>query len=175
MGRKLFMGASRGRGAPPLVRRAMQERGNAAGPPAGRWRAGGFPTCREGAAAVEFAIVAPVFFLAMLSMIGYGVYLGAAHSVQQLSADAARAAVAGLSQSERQALARDFIDKSVLGHPFIDADRLRVAAVDDSGNPDQFTVTLTYDAGALPIWSLYSFAMPDKSIRGFSTIRLGGR
>ncbi|MCR4266010.1 TadE/TadG family type IV pilus assembly protein [Nitratireductor sp. ZSWI3] len=128
----------------------------------------------DGAAALEFAIIAPVFFLTVFSMIAYGIYLGAAHSVQQLSADAARAAVAGLSQSERQSLAENFIEKSTMHHPFIDAHKLKIAAVDDATNPNQFTVTLKYDARDLPIWSLYSYAMPGKEITGFSTIRLGG-
>ena len=44
-----------------------------------------------GTAVVEFAIIAPVFILVLFLMIGFGIYLSAAHSVQQLAADAARA------------------------------------------------------------------------------------
>lgn len=128
----------------------------------------------NGTAALEFAIIAPVFFMTVFSMIGYGIYLGAAHSVQQVSADAARAAVAGLSQTERQTLARDYIERSMMRHPFIDAHKIQVEVTDDSANPNQFTVTIKYDAAELPIWSLYSYAMPGKQITGFSTIRLGG-
>ncbi|MDJ1465730.1 TadE/TadG family type IV pilus assembly protein [Nitratireductor sp. GZWM139] len=128
----------------------------------------------DGKAALEFAIIAPVFFLTVFSMIAYGIYLSASHSVQQVSADAARAAVAGLSQTERQTIARDFIEQSMMDHPFINAEKFNIDVADDAGNPNQFTVTVKYDASDLPIWSLYSYAMPDKEIVGFSTIRLGG-
>ncbi|WP_404933233.1 TadE/TadG family type IV pilus assembly protein [Nitratireductor sp. L15S-10] len=128
----------------------------------------------DGTAALEFAIIAPVFFLTVFSMIAYGIYLSAAHSVQQVSADAARAAVAGLSQMERQTLARDFIQRSMTDHPFIDTKKFDIQVADDAGNPNQFTVSVKYDASDLPIWSLYSYVMPDKEIVGYSTIRLGG-
>ena len=62
---------------------------------------GTFYSHERGASAVEFAIVGPVFVLLMMGMIAYGIYFGAVHSVQQLAADAARASVAGLDESER--------------------------------------------------------------------------
>ncbi|MBL8581266.1 MAG: pilus assembly protein, partial [Rhizobiaceae bacterium] len=52
--------------------------------------------------AVEFAIIAPVFILVLFGLIAYGIYFGASHSVQQLAADAARTAVAGLNAEERE-------------------------------------------------------------------------
>nr|WP_295468683.1 TadE/TadG family type IV pilus assembly protein [Mesorhizobium sp.] len=54
----------------------------------------------DGATAVEFAMIAPVFIAFMLGMTAYGIYFGAAHSVQQLSADAARVALAGVNDTE---------------------------------------------------------------------------
>src|SRR5689334_21418066 len=59
----------------------------------------------SGVAAIEFAVVFPLFLLIILAIIGYGSYLGAAHSVAQLAADAARASVAGLSDTERASIA----------------------------------------------------------------------
>jgi Flp pilus assembly protein TadG len=44
----------------------------------------------------------------------------------------------------------------------------------DLSNSNQFTVTVEYDATELPIWSLYSYALPEKTIKRFSTIRIGG-
>lgn len=129
---------------------------------------------RSGSAAVEFAIVAPVFILVLLTMIAYGIYLAAAHAVQQVAADAARTAIAGMSTSERQALANEFIDKSALNYIFLDKRNVNVVVDSDPFNITQFTVTVEYDATQLPIWSLYSFALPDQTIRRFSTIRIGG-
>lgn len=128
----------------------------------------------RGAAAVEFAIVAPVFLLIVLSMIAYGIYLSAAHSIQQLTADAARTAVAGLTSGERTKLVNDFITQSTIDHPLLDRSKLQVQVTTDPANANQFTVTATYDASNLPIWNLYTFPLPDHMIRRFATIRMGG-
>ncbi|OHV81107.1 TadE/TadG family type IV pilus assembly protein [Rhizobium sp. LCM 4573] len=129
---------------------------------------------RSGASAVEFAIIAPVFFLTLFSLIGYGIYLSAAHSVQQLAADAARTAVAGLNATERKELVRNFLDTSTMNHAFLKKDHLTLDVEDDPKNPNQFTVAIEYDAGDLPIWNLFSYALPDQRIRRFSTMRMGG-
>lgn len=131
-------------------------------------------TENKGAAAVEFAIVAPVFILLLLTLFGFGVYLSAASSVQQIAADAARAAVAGLNPSERVSLARDYISRSTLDYYLLEPSRLTVSVSDDISNARQFTVRVEYDAAGLPIWGLYSFALPDRKIKRFSTIRIGG-
>ncbi len=127
-----------------------------------------------GASAVEFAIVAPVFIMVVLTMIGYGIYLSAAHAVQQLTSDAARAAVAGITATERSQIASNYISSSADRYSFIDTSAMAVTVKDDPDNPSQFTVTISYDAGNLPIWNLYGFVMPDEHITRFATIRLGG-
>jgi Flp pilus assembly protein TadG len=128
----------------------------------------------EGAAALEFAIVAPLFFLTIFTMIGYGIYLSASHAIQQIAADAARTAVAGLSQTERKSLANTFIQSATLDYAFINKDKLTVDVEDDLSNLNQFTVTIAYDSSELPIWKLFSFALPDEQIKRYATIRLGG-
>ncbi|MCB1447513.1 MAG: pilus assembly protein [Rhizobiaceae bacterium] len=129
---------------------------------------------RQGTAAIEFAILAPVFILLLLTLVAFGVYLSAASSVQQIAADAARAAVAGLNTAERNTLARDFIRRSTLDYYLLDPARLSVKVDEDRQNAEQFTVRLEYAADTLPIWGLYAFVMPDKKITRFSTIRIGG-
>jgi len=128
----------------------------------------------SGAAAIEFALVAPVFLMIIFTLIAYGIYLSAAHAVQQIAADAARTAVAGLSENERRILAEDFIARSSKSYSFISASDMQVFVADDPGNSNQFTVTITYDSSELPIWKLFSFALPDEVIRRGATIRLGG-
>lgn len=128
----------------------------------------------KGAAAIEFAILAPVFILLLLTFIAYGIYLGAAHAVQQLAADASRAAIAGLNATERQSLATAYIRSSSLDGTFLDLDKLSVKVETDPSDVNQFTVALSYDASGLPIWSLYSFVMPEHVIHRYSTIRVGG-
>lgn len=128
----------------------------------------------KGAAALEFAIVAPLFFLTIFTMIGYGIYLSASHAIQQIAADAARTAVAGLSETERKSLANTFIQSATLDYAFINKKKLTVDVEDDVHNLNQFTVTIAYDSSDLPIWKLFSFALPDEQIKRYATIRLGG-
>lgn len=129
---------------------------------------------RKGAAAVEFAIVAPLFLLCVLTLIAYGIYLSAAHSIQQIAADAARTAIAGLSEAEREKLATDYIRRSTMSQTFIKTSRMNVSVRDDANNANQFTVTIKYDASDLPIWSLFTFALPSDQIERYATIRVGG-
>lgn len=129
----------------------------------------------SGASAVEFALIAPVFLLLVFGALAYGLYFGAAHAVQQLAADAARAAVAGVSAPERRSLAEGYIAKNGGAYLLLDPARLTVAAQPSGADPDQFVVALAYDAGALPIWNLNPpLPLPSPIIRFASTIRNGG-
>ncbi|MDR7147362.1 TadE/TadG family type IV pilus assembly protein [Rhizobium sp. BE258] len=128
----------------------------------------------KGAAAIEFAIIAPLFLLVMLTLIAYAIYLTAAHSVQQITADAARTAVAGISAKERETLVDNFITASTINHPLLQKDKIHVTVTTDPGNVNQFTVTTEYDSANLPIWNLYTFPLPDHTIKRFATIRMGG-
>lgn len=129
---------------------------------------------RDGSSAVEFALISPILILFFLSMIAYGIYLATSHAVQQVAADAARSAVAGYNQQEREQLARDYVSRSTLDYAFLDRDAITVNVASDSTNANQFTVTVQYNAEKLPIWGLYTYLLPQKTISKFSTIRLGG-
>lgn len=126
------------------------------------------------ASAIEFAILAPIFILVLLTILAFAVYFSANIAVQQVAADAARTAVAGLNAHERQQLVIAYVNYNVRGYAFLNPDSFVVSVADDPANSTQFTVTVEYDASHLPIWNLYSFAMPSSQIRHFSTIRIGG-
>lgn len=133
-----------------------------------------FLQCISGAAAVEFAIIAPIFIFLFMGLIAYGIYFGAMHSLQQLSADAARISIAGLDREERELLVQSFLDEHAGGYMFMDPGKLQVE-VGDSLEGTQFTVTLRYDAGDLPIWGLFDLMpLAGKTIHRSSTIRIGG-
>ncbi|RYE45533.1 MAG: pilus assembly protein [Hyphomicrobiales bacterium] len=132
-----------------------------------------FADDHRGASAVEFAIIAPVFILMIVGVLAYGIYFGAANSVQQIAADAARTSIAGLSASERNTLVTAFIENNAGGYVFIDPDEVDFTIGDDASDPNQYKVTVTYDASQLPIWVL-PVPLPDKIISYTSTIRLGG-
>ena len=129
----------------------------------------------SGTSAVEFAILMPVFLLLLTGMLAYGIYFSAAHSLQQLAADAARTAIAGLDEAERNALVGDFLAANADSYALIDPARLSAAIGDKPGDPDHYRVVLTYDATDLPIWNLYPpLPLPSRQIAYSSTIRRGG-
>lgn len=128
---------------------------------------------RDGASAVEFAILAPIFIAGLLSMIGYGIYLSASASIQQMTEEAARAAVAGLSAQERQSLAENAVAMSVKDRAFIDPAKVRVTI--SGQDTDRYSIEVSYDAAQLPIWSLFSYELPSmKTISRVSVMRAGG-
>ena len=62
-------------------------------------------TDESGASALEFAIVAPVFFILIFGIIVYGYYFATLSFVNHIAYEAARASVSGLDDDERVALA----------------------------------------------------------------------
>ena len=139
------------------------------------YRPGDFIDDRSGASAIEFAIIAPVYLLLVLGALAYGIYFGAAHSIQQLAADAARAAVAGLTAEERAELVDRFIATNAASYVLIEPGRVQGFGQPSPDDETQYLVTVTYDASSLPIWNIYPpIPLPAQTIRYRSTIRNGG-
>ena len=127
------------------------------------------------AAAIEFAILVPVYVMLVTGMMAYGIYFGAAHSIQQIAADAARTAIAGLTLTERNSLVGSFLDNNASGYVFIQRSDLTYAVGAKAGDPNEYTVTINYNAAALPIWNLYvPLPLPSRTISYSSSIRIGG-
>jgi Flp pilus assembly protein TadG len=132
--------------------------------------------CRTGTSAVEFAIVSPLLILLLFGMVAYGIYLGASHSIQQIAADAARTAVAGLNENDRISLADNYIEHNAGAYPFVERSKLALDIKDNPADADEFTVAIRYDARDLPIWNLLpNLPLPGMTIRHSSTIRIGGK
>ncbi|RUU10669.1 pilus assembly protein, partial [Mesorhizobium sp. M6A.T.Ca.TU.002.02.2.1] len=93
---------------------------------------------------MEFALLSPIFILLLLGMVAYGIYFGASNSVQQIAADAARTAIAGLNETERQALVTSFVNNNASGYPFVDSDKLTYQAKDSTADGKQFVVSIQY-------------------------------
>jgi len=130
---------------------------------------------RRGASAIEFAIVVPVFLLIVLGILTYGIYLGSVHSVEQLAADAARASVAGLSDSERIQIATQHVTTNADGYPLLNASKIAVEAGASPLDSSQFRVLVRFDASDLPIWIMSGIVpMPDRMIERTSVIKRGG-
>jgi Flp pilus assembly protein TadG len=134
-----------------------------------------FLRSKKGTAAVEFALLSPLYLMLLMGLVAYGIYFGASHSVQQIAADAARIAVGGVDHAERQRLVNGFIAGHSDGYAFVDPSKLRVEFNADSATTQYFTVKVTYDARNLPIWQLAAnLPLPATSIIRQSVVRIGG-
>jgi Flp pilus assembly protein TadG len=128
-----------------------------------------------GASAVEFALVAPIFIVVLIGITVYGLYFGTAISVSQVAAEAARASVAGLDDSERSSLAVSKAETIVASHGLLTSSHLTVTAKANAGDPEVFDVEVTYDASNLPIYAFDGLLpVPPKVIARSASIQRGG-
>jgi Flp pilus assembly protein TadG len=130
---------------------------------------------RRGVAAVEFAIVLPVFLMLLAGIIAYGIYIGAVHSTAQLAADAARTSVAGLNDAERRRIAIGHVQAHASSYPLLSEEAIEVDAGPSPADASEFRVVVRYDAKRLPIWAYAGFLpLPSRTIEGIAVIRRGG-
>ncbi len=133
--------------------------------------------CRgdSGASAVEFAMILPSFLLIVFGIVMFGSYLAVVHGVQQLAAEAARSSVAGLSETERNALANAYVTGNVNSYPLMTASRVTVNAATSPSDTNVFVVSVNYDASNMFIYSLPSFVpAPPSTIVRAAAIPRGG-
>lgn len=136
------------------------------------YRPPAFMRDRRGGAAVEFAIVGPVLLIILTGIFTYGGYFLTAHTIQQITNDAARAAIAGLDDDERLALARDAVRAGLDGQAFM---RGEVAELSLARSGSSVSVRLTYDASDDLYWAFEALLpTPSPRISRTATIRLGG-
>jgi len=128
-------------------------------------------SCRSGAAAVEFAMIGPVFVLMLLGIAAYGGYFWLAHSVQQLANDGARAAIAGLSQSERTSLAQGTVASEETSYAAFTPSLMSVTETEQA---EALTVTVSYNAANSGFWAWKIVPMPSSTIVRSATILQGG-
>lgn len=141
----------------------------------GRFSLRRFKASRDGAIAVEFALVFPVFLLVVFGIIVYGSYLAVVHGVQQLAAEAARSSIAGLNESERSSLANAYVTGNAGSYPLIDPAQLTVNAATSGSDSNVFVVRVNYNASSMFIYSLPTFVpAPPSTIVRSAAIPRGG-
>ena len=96
-------------------------------------------------AAIEFALIAPLFLMIVFGILIYGVFFGTWIAISQAAAEGARASVAGMSTTERTVLAnaaalRVLSDYGVL----LDAQHWTIESAPGSA-AHTFQVKVTYD------------------------------
>ena len=95
----------------------------------------------RGASAIEFAIVAPVFFLLIFGIIVYGYYFATLSLVNHIAYEAARATISGLSDDERSTLAHARADELIASlSSFLGSDTITVDAAAASDGIYEVTV-----------------------------------
>jgi Flp pilus assembly protein TadG len=146
------------------------DRADAAPTPRRRMRLG-----IDGETAVEFALLAPVFFAVLFGSICYGCLFGINHSVQELSSAAARAAVAGLSDAERSALVTDYVARNGPSYVLLDPTRLQVSVATFDAATRSFRVAVDYDASGSFVYVFRGLVpLPPPTITRTAVMQRGG-
>jgi Flp pilus assembly protein TadG len=121
---------------------------------------------------LEFALVGPFLIVMLLGICAYGGYFWMSHAVQQVANDAARAALGGLSDTERQSLASASLASEIGSYAYLTPQNASVALASDTS---QLTVKISYNAAQTPFWALSSLIpMPPSTIIRQAAVRLGG-
>jgi Flp pilus assembly protein TadG len=123
----------------------------------------------NGAVLVEAAIVLPILITILLGVLTYGGWFMAAHALQEVANDAARASVAGLDALDRKKIVDDVVAKSVLHTGTLEPDLVTVATgIDD----DFYQVTLTYDLSRSKIFRNSLVPLPGDTIERGASVQL---
>jgi Flp pilus assembly protein TadG len=130
---------------------------------------------RRGTAALEFAMVAPVLILIIMGVMIFGLYMALLHEVQELASSAARASVAGLTQTERNTLATNFINNFVASSGLLVPADVTVATTTTGTPPTSYRVSVTYNLKDTPIPALGSLvSLTSTSIQRTAIVQFGG-
>lgn len=131
--------------------------------------------CESGSSAVEFAIVSPILLMIVIGIIVYGLYFGAAHALQQMTAEAARSTVAGLTNAERSTLALRSVERALESSTLFRREDISVTVGDDLIDPDIYVVTLSFDSRAMGFAGVSRLVpMPPVILTRSMRVRRGG-
>ncbi|WP_313013188.1 TadE/TadG family type IV pilus assembly protein [Brevundimonas sp.] len=125
---------------------------------------------REGAAAVEFALVGPILILLLIGIVVYGGWFLTAQTVQAVASEGARAAVGGLDAAEREGLVRGEVAGAVRGVG-LKPDRTTVLMAEEAG---RLRVVVAYDVSDSPLMLMGGMLpRPPAVIRRVAVIQVG--
>ena len=105
-----------------------------------------FPNDTAATTAIEFGIVAPLLFAIMFGIIGFGVQFAARIGLVYAATEGGRAAVAGLTDTERNSLARTGIPNTLTSlSPLIDASKATVTVnLTNEASDQRIDISITY-------------------------------
>lgn len=105
----------------------------------------------RGAAAIEFALIAPALIMLIFAILVYSTYFAAYLGVRQAAAEGARAALAGLSTSERTTLAVARAQQVLDGYGLTASAGSPPDIQAGVGSSGSFKVEIRYDISGSPI------------------------
>lgn len=105
----------------------------------------------------------------MFAVLTYATWFMQAHSIQQVTNDAARSSLAGLTVEERDELVEETIKASLLDANGISADNVKVTT---KSSGQYFTVTLTYDVSEHALMKTSLVPLPSKTIARSATVEI---
>ncbi len=123
--------------------------------------------------AVEFALIAPLMILLLAGTTAYGLLFSTHMSLQQLTAEAARSAVAGISALEREQIVQEHVATTLPRYFLIEADRTAVSVEVPSAGYSEIVVR--YDASTHPAYVFRGLLpLPSDQVTYRQVIRDGG-
>lgn len=132
--------------------------------------------CDRGIAALEFAVLAPALLSLIFGIIVYSIYFAASIGVQQAASEGARAAVAGLSTTERATLAQTRAKEVIQNYlPVLGGAAEPVVTAGAGTTAGTFRVQVSYDLAGSPIMRYGGFIpLPDRNLTASVTVTNGG-
>jgi Flp pilus assembly protein TadG len=129
----------------------------------------------SGASAVEFALVLPLFLLLIFGLICYVTIENTYIGTQELVSEAARASVAGISDTERSSIITSFINNNVGSYAFLDPKKVTVTSSTINTSPSTYQVNITYDMSGSFIYQFSNLIpLPSPTIQRTAVVLNGG-
>lgn len=123
----------------------------------------------RGAVLIEAAFSISILVALLGGIVSYSLYFMAAHSLQSVANDSARASLAGLNAEERAEIVAQSVANGLANASFVEPDKVTVTTT-VSGTYQ--TVRLAYDASNNVIFNATLLPMPDKTIARSATVQL---
>lgn len=120
---------------------------------------------------VEAAFALPLLIMLLSGILAYGCWFMTAHGLQQAANEAARAAVAGLTTSERRSMVDRSVAASNANSLFTGGQPIAVATSENAGF---YEVRLRYDIMTVPVLAATPFPMPVRILERSAVVRISG-
>lgn len=124
--------------------------------------------------AIEFALVAPLLLFLLLGIACFGYIFGVHHELQQIASEAARASVAGTTNTERDTLARSYVTANAGDYVLLKSSKMTVTTTASAAPIAMFQVAVSYDmTGTLPYLLGNLLPLPNSQISRTAIIQQG--